>query len=46
VIDVLRDAVDHAVFGYPGGTAEGYVVAGGGCQAWRFGWEVPQACVI
>ncbi|MFW6073020.1 MAG: MalY/PatB family protein [bacterium] len=46
VIDALHEAVEHGVFGYPGGATDSYVDAVVGWQAKRFGWEVPKAWVI
>ncbi|MFF8842044.1 MalY/PatB family protein [Streptomyces sp. NPDC015127] len=46
VIDALHEAVDHGVFGYPGGTTESYLDAVTGWQAKRFGWEVPPEWVL
>lgn len=46
VLDALHEAVDHAVFGYPGGATEGYLRAVTGWQARRFGWEVPHDWVV
>jgi cystathionine beta-lyase len=40
VLDALHGAVDHGVFGYPGGAPKSYVDAVIGWQAKRFGWEV------
>jgi cystathionine beta-lyase len=40
VLDALHQAVDHGVFGYPGGAPKSYVDAVTGWQAKRFGWEV------
>jgi cysteine-S-conjugate beta-lyase len=42
VIEALHDAVDHGIFGYPGGATDGYLDAVTGWQARRFGWEVPR----
>ncbi|GAB2563792.1 PatB family C-S lyase [Leucobacter ruminantium] len=46
VLDALRDAVDHGVFGYPGGATESYLDAITGWQARRFGWEVDPAWIL
>ncbi|WP_042381865.1 MalY/PatB family protein [Streptacidiphilus melanogenes] len=46
VIDALHDAVDHGVFGYPGGATDSYLDAVTGWQARRFGWEVPREWVL
>jgi cystathionine beta-lyase len=46
VIDALHEAVDHGVFGYPGGATDGYLDAVTGWQARRFGWEVPREWVL
>lgn len=40
VLDALHDAVDHGVFGYPGGATDSYLSAVTGWQAKRFGWQV------
>jgi cystathionine beta-lyase len=46
VIDALHTAVDHGIFGYPGGPSESYLDAVVGWQARRFGWEVPHEWVL
>ncbi|WP_329139047.1 MalY/PatB family protein [Streptomyces sp. NBC_00670] len=46
VIDALHQAVDHGVFGYPGGATDSYLDAVTGWQARRFGWEVPREWVM
>lgn len=46
VIDALHEAVEHGVFGYPGGAADSYVDAVVNWQARRFGWEVAKEWVI
>lgn len=46
VIDALHEAVEHGVFGYPGGATDSYVDAVVGWQARRFGWEVPREWVV
>ncbi|MFF0746353.1 MalY/PatB family protein [Streptomyces sp. NPDC004111] len=46
VIDALHRAVDHGVFGYPGGATDSYLDAVTGWQARRFGWEVPREWVM
>ncbi|MFD7687867.1 MalY/PatB family protein [Streptomyces sp. NPDC059781] len=46
VIDALHQAVEHGVFGYPGGATDSYVDAVTGWQARRFGWEVPNEWVM
>ncbi|WP_191629158.1 MalY/PatB family protein [Pandoraea terrae] len=46
VIDALHDAVEHGIFGYPGGATASYVEAVVGWQAKRFGWDVPKEWVI
>ncbi|MET8571652.1 MalY/PatB family protein [Streptomyces sp. NPDC004783] len=46
VIDALHEAVDHGVFGYPGGATDSYTDAVTGWQAKRFGWEVPREWVM
>lgn len=46
VLDALHEAVDHGVFGYPGGATDGYLDAVVGWQARRFGWDVPPAWVL
>jgi cystathionine beta-lyase len=46
VIDALHDAVDHGIFGYPGGATSSYLDAVTGWQARRFGWEVPREWVL
>ncbi|MFF3617187.1 MalY/PatB family protein [Streptomyces sp. NPDC002580] len=46
VLDALHEAVDHGVFGYPGGATDSYLDAVTGWQAKRFGWEVPRPWVM
>ncbi|NEB13948.1 pyridoxal phosphate-dependent aminotransferase [Streptomyces coelicoflavus] len=46
VLDALHEAVDHGVFGYPGGATSAYLDAVTGWQARRFGWEVPHEWVL
>lgn len=46
VLDALHEAVDHGVFGYPGGATTSYLEAVTGWQARRFGWEVPHEWVM
>lgn len=46
VLDVLHEAVDHGIFGYPGGATQSYLDAVTGWQSKRFGWEVPQEWVM
>ncbi|MEU3839490.1 MalY/PatB family protein [Streptomyces sp. NPDC028635] len=46
VLDALHEAVDHGVFGYPGGATDSYLDAVTGWQAERFGWEVPHEWVL
>ncbi|MCQ9180439.1 pyridoxal phosphate-dependent aminotransferase [Streptomyces sp. IBSBF 2953] len=46
VLDALHQAVDHGVFGYPGGATDSYLDAVTGWQAERFGWEVPREWVM
>lgn len=46
VIDALHDAVEHGVFGYPGGATRSYVDAVVGWQQRRFGWDVPKEWVL
>ncbi|MFE6287452.1 MalY/PatB family protein [Streptomyces sp. NPDC057877] len=46
VLDALHRAVDHGVFGYPGGATDSYVDAVTGWQARRFGWEVRREWVM
>jgi cystathionine beta-lyase len=46
VIDALHEAVEHGIFGYPGGATESYLNAVIGWQAKRFGWEVAKEWVI
>jgi cystathionine beta-lyase len=46
VLDALHQAVDHGVFGYPGGATDGYLDAVTGWQARRFGWEVAREWVL
>ncbi|MFG2430424.1 MalY/PatB family protein [Streptomyces sp. NPDC048590] len=46
VLDALHQAVDHGVFGYPGGATDSYLHAVTGWQAKRFGWEVERDWVM
>ena len=46
VIDALHDAVDHGVFGYPGGAPGSYLDAIIGWQSRRYGWEVPREWIV
>ena len=46
VIDALHEAVEHGIFGYPGGATDSYVNAVVDWQARRFGWEVPKEWVV
>ncbi|MGW0711512.1 MalY/PatB family protein [Streptomyces sp. NPDC002643] len=46
VLEALHEAVDHGVFGYPGGATESYLDAVTGWQARRFGWEIPREWVL
>ncbi|MDA5146077.1 pyridoxal phosphate-dependent aminotransferase [Streptomyces sp. AD681] len=46
VLDALHQAVDHGVFGYPGGATDSYLDAVTGWQAKRFGWEVERDWVM
>lgn len=46
VLDALHEAVDHGVFGYPGGATDSYLDAVTGWQFRRFGWEVPKDWVL
>lgn len=46
VLDALHEAVDHGVFGYPGGAPKSYLDAVIGWQAKRFGWEVPREWIL
>ncbi|WP_041679168.1 MalY/PatB family protein [Rhizobium etli] len=46
VIDALAGAVQHGVFGYPGGMTKSYVEAVTGWQAKRFGFEVAPEWVV
>ncbi|AVA26106.1 MalY/PatB family protein [Rhizobium sp. NXC24] len=46
VIDALHAAVDHGVFGYPGGGTASYLDAVIGWQQRRFGWEVAKEWVL
>ncbi|WP_296658311.1 MalY/PatB family protein [Paraburkholderia sp.] len=46
VIDALHEAVEHGVFGYPGGAPDSYVDAVTGWQARRFGWDVAKEWVV
>ncbi|HWC24159.1 MAG TPA: MalY/PatB family protein [Flexivirga sp.] len=46
VLDALHEAVDHGIFGYPGGATTSYVDAVVGWQGRRFGWTVDPAWVV
>lgn len=46
VIDALHEAVEHGIFGYPGGATDGYINAVIGWQAKRFGWDVAKEWVV
>ncbi|WFU11856.1 pyridoxal phosphate-dependent aminotransferase (plasmid) [Rhizobium sp. CB3090] len=46
VIDALHEAVDHGVFGYPGGATSSYLDAVVGWQQRRFGWDVPKEWIL
>jgi cystathionine beta-lyase len=46
VIDALHQAVEHGVFGYPGGMTESYLNAVVNWQKKRFGWEVEKEWVM
>lgn len=46
VLDALHEAVDHGVFGYPGGARQSYLDAVTGWQSRRFGWEVAAEWVL
>ena len=46
VLDALHEAVNHGVFGYPGGASESYLDAITGWQGKRFGWEVPREWIM
>ncbi|APG92203.1 MalY/PatB family protein [Sinorhizobium americanum] len=46
VIDALHEAVEHGVFGYPGGATSSYVGAVVGWQQRRFGWDVAKDWIL
>ncbi|MGN6668917.1 MAG: MalY/PatB family protein, partial [Trinickia sp.] len=46
VIDALHEAVEHGIFGYPGGATQRYVDAVVDWQSRRFGWEVSKQWVM
>ncbi|GAB3628146.1 pyridoxal phosphate-dependent aminotransferase [Pandoraea terrae] len=46
VLDALHEAVDHGVFGYPGGATNSYVNAVIEWQRKRFGWDVQKDWVL
>lgn len=46
VLDALHEAVDHGIFGYPGGATSSYLGAIAGWQSRRFGWDVPREWVL
>jgi len=46
VLEALHDAVNHGVFGYPGGATASYLNAVTGWQSRRFGWDVPREWVL
>ena len=45
VLEALHEAVEHGVFGYPGGATRSYLDAVTGWQARRFGWDVDRSWV-
>lgn len=46
VLDALHAAVEHGVFGYPGGPSPSYLDAIVGWQAKRFDWKVDREWVV
>ncbi|MEJ8798325.1 MalY/PatB family protein [Trinickia caryophylli] len=46
VIDALHEAMEHGIFGYPGGATDSYLDAVVGWQAKRFGWDVAKEWVV
>ena len=46
VIEALHNAVEHGIFGYPGGATPSYVQSVVSWQAKRFGWEVAKEWVV
>ena len=46
VIEALHEAVDHGVFGYPGGATASYVAAVVNWQGKRFGWDVSRDWIV
>ncbi|KHL04083.1 aspartate aminotransferase [Sinomonas humi] len=46
VLEALHQAVDHGVFGYPGGAPKSYLDAVVGWQAKRFGWEISREWIL
>ena len=46
VIDALHEAVEHGVFGYPGGATQSYLEAIIGWQGKRFGWDVEKDWIL
>ncbi|HWU63988.1 MAG TPA: MalY/PatB family protein [Ensifer sp.] len=46
VLDALHDAVDHGVFGYPGGALPSYLNAIVNWQGRRFGWDISPEWVV
>ncbi|MFI7011844.1 MalY/PatB family protein [Streptomyces sp. NPDC050145] len=46
VLDALHAAVDHGVFGYPGGATDSYLAAVTGWQAKRFGRDVDPTWIV
>lgn len=46
VIDALHQAVNHGVFGYPGGATDSYLNAVANWQGRRFGWEIDTDWIV
>lgn len=46
VVDALKEAVSHGVYGYPARPTSGYLNAVTGWQRRRFGWDVPNDWVV
>lgn len=46
VLDALHEAVEHGIFGYPGGATNSYIEAIIGWQAKRFGWDIPKEWIV
>lgn len=46
VIEALHEAVDHGVFGYPGGATKSYLESVIGWQKKRFQWDISEKWIV